>query len=59
MYELIYIGLCLLVGFLGIGHRGGFLLYAFLAVVLTPPGALLTLILLTGRRKKKLAAKAV
>ncbi|WP_431854967.1 hypothetical protein [Azospirillum sp.] len=52
MFELIYIGLCLLVGFLATGRRGGFLLYAFLAVVLTPPGALLVLILVTGRRKK-------
>lgn len=52
MFELIYIGLCLLVGFLGIGRRGGFLLYAFLAVVLTPPGSLLVMILLTTRRKK-------
>lgn len=52
MFELIYVGLCLLVGFLAIGRRGGFLLYAFLAVVLTPPGSLLLLILLTGRRKK-------
>ncbi|CAO3449579.1 MULTISPECIES: hypothetical protein [Azospirillum] len=56
MFELIYIGLCLLVGFLGIGRRGGFLLYAFLAVVLTPPGALLVMILLTTRAKKRAKA---
>lgn len=56
MFELIYIGLCLLVGILAIGRRGGFLLYAFLAVVLTPPGGLLALILLTAPRKKPVKA---
>lgn len=52
MFELIYVALCLLVGLLAIGRRGGFLFYAFLAVVLTPPGSLLVLILLTAPRKK-------
>ena len=53
MFEIIYLVLALLVGCLAINMRGGFLLHFFMALVLTPPGALLVMILITGRRRRK------
>ncbi|MDO9712718.1 hypothetical protein [Paracraurococcus lichenis] len=54
MFELVYLTMALLVGTLAINMRGGFLLYFVMALVLTPPGALLVMILMTGRRRRVL-----
>ncbi|MGI6247467.1 MAG: hypothetical protein ACOYJQ_17110 [Pseudochelatococcus sp.] len=53
MAVVIYFMLCVLVGILGLGYWGGFLLYFILALAMTPLVALLVLIIVgssEGRR---------
>lgn len=52
MPVLVYVAVCLLIGVIGESRRGGFVLYFLLAVVTTPPVALLAMILTTPRPKK-------
>ena len=55
IFSAIYALFCLLVGWMGrerwAWRLNGFMFYFLLAAVITPPGAMLVLILMTPRRK--------
>lgn len=55
MPVLVYVGICLLIGLIGESRRGGFVLYFLLAFAITPPVALLVMIVMSPRPKKPAA----
>jgi len=56
MEALIYFAMCILVGLVGIGHRGGFLFYFSLSLFLSPLVGILLLVVLTRAPRKASSA---